>query len=415
MRILMATTGSTGDLQPFLALGRRLLDHGHDVHLAAQDAHAARCEEAGVPFASIGVTDQVYQRILDLMPRVLAETDFVEEERMVIEQTVEIQRHALPELRKLAREADLVLHSPLAIGGVVAARAEGTPDISVTYTWPPQSTRKYAPSNMDHGPLLNKIAWAMARRAIGRATDPPLNTVVTAAGLTRWRNIVFEARRSALLDLIPISPTVLPPTRSAGPVTLSTGYWFFDEPGYTPPPDLAAFMVGSAPLVLGFGSTNGHDERMLATTVAETLSGLGHRTVVQGDFIRRAGIDLGPDVFVAGRVPHDWLFSRAAGVVHHGGVGTTAAAFRAGVPQAIVSYQGDQPQWGRQVARLCVGPAHCSHERFDAAWLDAALRVLANDKPMAERARTLGRAVRGEDGTGQAVRAIERVHLSLVR
>ena len=415
MRVLITTTGSTGDLVPFLALGRRLLDDGHDVHIAAQDEHAERCEGAGVPFASIGVTDQVYERIRELMPQILAERNFIKEERLVIEQTVEIQRFALPALRALAREADLVVHSALAIGGAVAARSEGVPDVSVTHTWPPERTRAYTPSNINRGRVLNGLAWSLARRAVGRATDPPLNAVVTAAGLAPWRNILFEARRSTLLDLIPISPTVLPPAPRVGPVTRSTGYWFLDEPGYSPPPDLDDFLAGTPPLVIGFGSTTGHDWHMLAMTVAEAVRGLGHPVVVQGDFLGAAGVDLGANVFLAGRIPYDWLFARAIGVVHHGGVGTTAAAFRAGIPQAIVSYQGDQPQWGRRVAQLGVGPAHCPHECLDTAWLAKALRSLAQDVAMAERARLLGIAVRAECGTGQAVHAMEKVYMDVAR
>jgi UDP:flavonoid glycosyltransferase YjiC (YdhE family) len=59
-------------------------------------------------------------------------------------------------------------------------------------------------------------------------------------------------------------------------------------------------------------------------------------------------------------------------VVHHGGAGTTAAAFRAGVPMVIVPFMGDQPYWGRRARELGVStalirrkkltemPAHCA-------------------------------------------------------
>jgi hypothetical protein len=46
---------------------------------------------------------------------------------------------------------------------------------------------------------------------------------------------------------------------------------------------------------------------------------------------------------VAEFVPHSWLLPRAACIVHHGGAGTTAAAFRAGIPQAFVSRPAKPP------------------------------------------------------------------------
>lgn len=53
MRIVLATIGSDGDLQPFYAFARRLLGDGHDVTLAANERYAARARALGVPFVSL--------------------------------------------------------------------------------------------------------------------------------------------------------------------------------------------------------------------------------------------------------------------------------------------------------------------------------------------------------------------------
>ncbi len=55
----------------------------------------------------------------------------------------------------------------------------------------------------------------------------------------------------------------------------------------------------------------------------------------------------------AGVEVHSWLdfgqtLPRLAGIIHHGGVGTTHAALRCGLPQVAVPHAGDQqPQAGR--------------------------------------------------------------------
>lgn len=46
----------------------------------------------------------------------------------------------------------------------------------------------------------------------------------------------------------------------------------------------------------------------------------------------------------------------SAGVIHHGGAGTTATALAAGVPSGIVPSLADQPFRGRTLATLGVGP-----------------------------------------------------------
>jgi UDP:flavonoid glycosyltransferase YjiC (YdhE family) len=110
---------------------------------------------------------------------------------------------------------------------------------------------------------------------------------------------------------------------------------------------------------------------------------------------------------MTGSIPHAWLFPRMAAVVHHAGVGTTAAGLRAGVPSIAVPYFGDQPYWGRRIAELGVGPQPIPRSRLTADRLALALRSATTDAAMQGRAARLGEAIRGEDGIGNAVRVIE--------
>jgi UDP:flavonoid glycosyltransferase YjiC (YdhE family) len=71
MKICLATIGSDGDVQPYLALARGLLAHGHDVHLAAVKRYAARADALGVPFIPVcaGWDDDVMQARFTAPPR----------------------------------------------------------------------------------------------------------------------------------------------------------------------------------------------------------------------------------------------------------------------------------------------------------------------------------------------------------
>jgi len=96
-----------------------------------------------------------------------------------------------------------------------------------------------------------------------------------------------------------------------------------------------------------------------------------------------------------------------AAVVHHGGVGTTAAGLRAGVPSITVPYFGDQPFWGQCVAALGVGPRPIPRTKLTPERLAHAVRMAVDDIPMRERAARLGAAIRAEDGIGSAVHTLE--------
>ena len=62
-------------------------------------------------------------------------------------------------------------------------------------------------------------------------------------------------------------------------------------------------------------------------------------------------------VKVVGAMNYTAAFPACRAVVHHGGVGTTAAGLRAGVPTLILSTDLDQTLWGVRVKRLKVGTA----------------------------------------------------------
>ncbi|MEV0757843.1 glycosyltransferase [Streptosporangium sp. NPDC050280] len=407
MRALIATVGSEGDVQPFLALGKRLLAEGHDVVFSASDSYTARADVVGVPFVGRPTWNETEFQANYL--RIISEKNKLRQLTVVIEFLAQEQRAAIPQLMALAREADVVIHSPLAIGAVAAARAVGTPHVSVHHTWPLRRARGHGPTNVDLGPVGNALAWAVTGAGVRLATDKLLNHVVAAAGLPPWRDILFDASHSRLLNLIAISPHTLEHDPLFGPAYLNTGYWFLDEPDYVPPDDLAAFVADEPPVVIGFGSNNGFDANAVTEQLLDAVRGLGRRVVLLSGWAGLGDQELPPHVFLAGFVPHGWLYARAACVIHHGGAGTTAAAFRAGIPQAVVWLQGDQLHWGRRIAQLGVGPSPRSQHALKAGWLRGALDSLLNNGDMAARARALGTAIREEDGTGMAVRAIEKV------
>lgn len=409
-KILIASTGSNGDVLPFFGLAQRLRAAGHDVLVAASDNYAPPARALGLPFSVVGPPwDEAELRLT--FQRILAEKAPLAQLARVIEGIVESERAAVAELRALAREVDVVIYPPLFVAAVAAARAEGTPHISVHFA-PIHRGAGYGPTGHDLGVLLNTAGWWLAARLLRRTTDAPLNTIVREAGLAPWTDILLEASHSTLLDLVAVSPHVMTKDPGWHPQTVVTGYWFVDESHFQPDPALAAFVAEEPPVVIGFGSMMGLDAAATTATILEAASGLGRRVVLQSGWAGLGARELPANVHVAPYVPHSWLFERAACVVHHGGAGTTAAAFRAGVPQTIVWHLGDQPVWGKLAADLGVGLTPCAHRELDARWLHATVDRMLRDRVMQARARSLGRAVRAEDGLGEAVAAIERAMLA---
>ena len=98
--------------------------------------------------------------------------------------------------------------------------------------------------------------------------------------------------------------------------------------------------------------------------------------------------------------PFDVLLPRVALLVHHGGIGTTAEALRAGVPQLVLPFAFDQFDNGRRVQQMGAGsvlPAAQAHVR----------RLHQEIARLLVRGRSLAKAVVPDDmNDGQALETL---------
>jgi UDP:flavonoid glycosyltransferase YjiC (YdhE family) len=99
---------------------------------------------------------------------------------------------------------------------------------------------------------------------------------------------------------------------------------------------------------------------------------------------------------------------RASVVVHHGGVGTTSHALRAGVPTLIVPFAFDQSDNAEHAQRLGVSRT-VYRKQYRAARAAAELGKLLREPSYGKRAAEVGRRVQQENGPAHAADAIEQV------
>ncbi len=210
-----------------------------------------------------------------------------------------------------------------------------------------------------------------------------------------------------------ISPNVLPKPPDWGDNIEITGYWFLDTPAdWQPPKDLVDFLLaGPPPVYVGFGSMSIRNPEETTEIVIQALSRTKQRGLLATGWGGLKLADLPDNVFKIDSVPHDWLFSQMAAVIHHGGAGTTAAGLRAGIPTITVPFFVDQPFWGKRVAELGVGPQPIPRKQLSVERLAAAITTVVSDKELQRRVAVLGERIRTEDGVAKAVEVIQH-HLS---
>lgn len=407
MRIAVAAFGSEGDVRPYVALAKRLRAEGEEAFFVAPELFRTRAEEHGVPFvASHPGTD--FKEAESHLQGVMAERNPFRQARLVFSVLAPIMADAVAAQTAAFEGADLVLHHHVDIGAYAVAKALKIPRVSGHLFHSTLKTARALPNGMSLGRPLNRLASALARRTFTKLTDDLFAPVLRAAGLAEERGIFLASGESAPMSFLAVSEALLPGDPAWGDRLIQTGYWFLEAPAFSPPPELEAFLAaGPPPVVVTFGSMTGIDGQRQVRLLIEAAGRAGCRLILQAGWAELgAGMTLPAHVHRVGYVPHDWLFARAAAVVHHGGAGTTGAVLRAGVPQIIVWHLGDQPMWGALAFRAGVSPTKAIwHRRLNARWLQRAMERIPEVRARAEE---LGRRVRSEDGTGRAVAAIRQ-------
>jgi len=406
MNITILTIGTRGDVQPYVALGLGLRAAGHTVTIVTSARFEAFVTEHGLGYRALTIDPMGMMETPEGKAAIAGKGLF-----SLIRRIRPMMRQMLNEGWNASQDAELIIYHPKALSGYHIAEKLGIPGILAHPVPLFAATREFPTPALpvrNLGGTLNKLSYHLVNNALKGPFDGMING---------WRKDVLglPPAKSELVrngksvpQLYAYSPHVVPTPPDWGDSVHVTGYWFLDHcTTWQPPHDLAQFLeAGPPPVYIGFGSMAGRDAAKTTAIVLGALRDAGVRAVLTTGIGGLEVTEAQDDVFLLKEAPHEWLFPRMAAIVHHGGAGTTAAAFRAGRPQLVCPFFGDQPFWGRRVAALGVGTPPLPQKKLSIERLALAITTITSDAAMQHRATELGKQIRAEDGVGRAVALI---------
>jgi UDP:flavonoid glycosyltransferase YjiC (YdhE family) len=413
MKITIATVGTRGDVQPYIALGLGLQKSGHQVQIATDSTFKGFIEASGLGFAAVKADprralQEDIRRIGSNPVRLL---------RWIDRQFTPLARGYFIDVRAACQDSDAVLVSALAFAAMHVAQALGIPSLA-TYLYPITPTRSFPSMAASSLPKwltgvgwINWMSFRLYNLAFFRMTLPVINDLrkeILGLPPVPW-SYYLNIDISDVPIIYGYSKHVIPHPADWGATQHITGYWFLDDPEWRPPDELSQFLeAGTPPIYIGFGSMVDAEAKKTTGIVLEALKLTGQRAILHGGWSDLGSHSLPETVYKVSDVPHSWLFPRMAAIIHHGGAGTTAAALRAGVPAVIVPYFGDQPFWARRIYQLGVSPKPIPRDKLSTEKLAAAVLEAIQEKNIRENARQLGKHICQEDGVTDAVQIIDR-------
>jgi rhamnosyltransferase subunit B len=421
-RIVISTFGSFGDVHPYVAVALELRRRGHRPVIATSEVYREKMEAVGLELHAVRPELPSYDRPDEVSRMVV---DFMDARRgteRIFRWLMSHLRDAYDDTLAAARRADLLLTHPLPFVGPLVAGKTGVPWVSSVLA-PMSFFSAYDPSAPPQLPGIRnllKLNRTLSRGFVrfvkwrGRAMVAPVDRLRAEVGLPRGGNPLFEGQHSPTLVLALFSKVLGEPQPDWPPRARVTGFCFYDRRDFagdrpSAAPGLLEFLdAGPPPVVFTLGSSAFWAAEDFYRDSIAAARGAGRRALLLIGDERNRPADLPEGVAAFDYAPFGEVLPRAAAVVHHGGVGTTGQALRAGRPALVVPFSHDQFDNAMRAAR-----AGCArvlpHAKYDAASAGRELRELLENPSYAKKAEEVGQIVRGEDGPGTAADLIEEV------
>lgn len=398
--IIACTLGTRGDILPFLALCASFVARGHQVTILTNRNWKDLVLGVGADFHEIADED-IPQSARDdkafyhtnTFPSFSRSYSFIQQ-------------------RVLANPRCVVIYRFNMLGAECAAEKFNVPAVKVALQ----------PSVMRS---VERPPWPLTRLAQGRLGGLLKKTVIPTIYrfgevAAEYREHTNRFRNSVGLRKLPFGAAsevedlflVLCPDWFAMPQkdwparSRTTGFLYFDQEYHDQ--QLENFIsANGAPVVFTPGTG--------VSDIGEFFSraeALCHELQLPGVFLSRALRDSGKQwsnrIAVRDHAELHWLLPLSCMLVHHGGIGTTAQAIRAGIPQIVLPDRFDQPDNALRVAILGLGGAVFSRRPAASDVADIMLRVLASGTVRAQVQRGAA-LVRGSSSTDLACQMIDGI------
>lgn len=426
MRVLLASVGSHGDINPFIAIGRALAARGHDAVLLANPYYQRQIEDTGggLRFAPMG-------QFLDLKLLDKSHPDIMHPRKgfgAVLSLIKDGAKDAFESITEMAAQGwvpDAIVHHHICVGAAWAAERLGVAraavvlapamwlahaDTSCMYSWMP----------LKQAAVFRWLMIKAAGPAMRLLIDRPLRPVRRELGLPPAKNMYLSATLGGELNLGMWSPALRQPFGTMGGDPTSgvvCGFPWHDRHDEQESGDreVERFLDdGDPPILFCLGTAAVHVAGDFYQCAADACALLGRRGMLLVGPGRPAPARMPSGTRTFEYVRFSKVMPRCAVNVHHGGIGSSGQGMRAGRPTVVIPHAHDQFDNAARLKRLGLS-ATLGRPKVTPQSLAVAIKSVLDDPKVGERAAEVARSLAGEDGALRAAMEIERIGGSVRR
>ena len=400
MKIVLSSRGSRGDIYPVIELATTLKDNGHIVAIGIPETFEEYAKEKGLePHLYREDSDKVMKDFGHGMNSSKKGFSFIASS---VHQQYDF-------MMKETEDADAILASVSEIAAPTIAEYRKIPLYRIAYapvlpgTQPPPLIPF---QNMSE--KLNVVTWGAFQFLSKLVIKKLLDKKRKKLGLkpVKDSNRYFTEKCHTLLA---INQTLAPPCHTwEKRYNFSyTGYCFGKSDDKLSDELIEFIEQGEPPIYIGFGSVHIKNPERFTDIVIEASEKASKRIVLSRGWTGLGNKHYPENIFITDDTNHETLFPKMAGIIHHGGSGTTHMAAKAGVPQFIMPEMIDQFYWGNRVFKMELGPKPVSSKKVTVNELSTVLEQISNGK-YRNKTENFSEEIRKEDGISKIVDLITK-------
>ncbi|KAE8315499.1 UDP-Glycosyltransferase/glycogen phosphorylase [Aspergillus transmontanensis] len=378
------------NIEPFVAVGKRLLGDSHRVRIAAHASSEFLVTDQGLDFFAIS-HDMIHPMAQGIRGFNAMNEGVDSIMRSLYQSYHESWRACIASYKGESRPflADAIIVNPLAHAHIHCAERLSIPlHIMSTMIWSPTKKLPHPLAHIGGSEDLdqntaNLLSYALVEETIWNIIIEPIN---------RFRQHV--------LGFQSISPA------TGGRLMIDNDIphtYFCPEVLFSRPSDWDR-MIGMAII----HPTNSMESPgMLARAIQDIVIKHGLRAILSQDCRDTCRILNDDNVFLADSIPHAWLLPRVAVVVHSGSADQSALALRYGKPSVVIPHTADQLSRGITLSSIGAAAAPLTSNMFSPDALYQALEFCLRPD-VQESTRVVQKQVHNESGLESAIKAFYR-------
>jgi rhamnosyltransferase subunit B len=404
--ILLCTIGSAGDVNPFIAIGQDLKKRGFRVVLITSQYFETQARSVGLEFYGLGDSED-YQSIIQDPDLWSPDKGFrVFADRVVFP----IMEPAYEIIAGFDPSETILVAQGQFFAAHIAHEKLGFPFITI-HLQPAafRSVYEFPLLPISLPPFVIRGLFSLIDALVlDKLFAPNINRFRQNLGLPPIKKIFGGWMHSPQKNLGLFPDWFASPQPDWPPQTQLTSFVYYDKQNGNEelPEKLETYLsAGNPPIIFTAGTAMKHADQFFLDCI-EACQLLGQRGILLTQHPEQLPAELPKGIQRFAYLPFSKVLPRALALVHHGGIGTTAQAIAAGIPQVIRPMAHDQPDTAARVEKLGIGVS-LSPQKFNAALLAEKLNALVTSQAVLERCKIYAGRINPDESLNETCMIIE--------